>query len=279
MALRHAFVSMLFALVIAEIAIQASNLVAVASNEWATKSVLTVLRDVPSPGGWLMLAPMSHLLLVFVLISMSWVGWSRSIERGGSRDIHQIFSIPFLLLLIELLLVVLYFILARSVELHTKDAPPVTISRPSSIPEAWWITVIFLGYVIWDIFNDALPRYYPKDKRPLAGNPFLSWLIVLAFGFVARCWVSLVCAGAACLVLWRSGSPSQTPLQVVFADLALLCVVVWFWMAKSWEPLVENLIPWEKNRERGRHFEESSIALRASAVVLIPIYILFLALM
>jgi len=50
-------------------------------------------------------------------------------------------------------------------------------------------------------------------------------------------------------------------------------------MAKSWEPLVENLIPWEKNRERGRHFEESSIALRASAVVLIPIYILFLALM
>jgi hypothetical protein len=52
-------------------------------------------------------------------------------------------------------------------------------------------------------------------------------------------------------------------------------------MAKSWEPwVVENLMPWEKNRKGGRQLkvEGSSFAFRAS-VVLIPIYILFLLLM
>jgi hypothetical protein len=176
-------------------------------------------------------------------------------------------------LLVELLLVVLYFILARSVELQSKEAPPVTITTPSLIPEAWWLTLIFLGYVVWDIFYDALPSHLPKDKRPLAGVPVLSWLIVLTSGFIARCWVSLACAGGAWLVL-RYAAPSQTPLQVAFGDLALICVVVWFRIAKSWEPLIENLVPWEKHRKGVRQFQASP-----AAVVLIVIYILFLALM
>ena len=143
-----------------------------------------------------MIAPVSHLVLVLAVICMSWVGWSRSIDRGDARDVDDIFSVGFLLLLIELLLVVSYFVLASSVELTTplsrgQQNLPAAIASPSAAPEAFWILLIFVGYCIWDLFADALPRYY-KEK---AKGPFydfsrcLNWITISypEFSYVVWC--------------------------------------------------------------------------------------------
>jgi hypothetical protein len=273
-ALRHSFVSMLFALVVAEVAIQASRLFEVIANPQSGMSIIGILRDVPVSNSWTVLAPLGHLILVFVLVSTSWVGWSRSIDRD--RDIEQIFSVSFLQLLIELSLVVLYFVLARSVELTSSG--PAAIPSPSVVPEAKWLFCIYVGYAVWDLFNDALPSKYPEHEWPWFKNsPVLRWLGILISGVVARCSVSALCAGAVCLVTKLAG-PSSTALSAASGDAALLCVVIFFWLAKDWEPWIASVIAPERHRKGTRATGQLKLR-HVGSIALIFIYIIFLILM
>lgn len=285
MALRHTFVSMLFALAIAEVAIQSSNLVSIVRDSSANNSPLYFLRDVPFDGVWLMVAPISHLILVLMVICMSWVGWSHSIERGNARDVSRIFSVEFLLLLIELLLVVSYFVLARSVELVSPLSPgqqslSAAISSPSATTEAFWLFLIFIGYCIWDFFADALPGNFPEEYGPLYDrNATLNWISIVLSGMAVRCLVSAISAAATYVVFTIAKSSNQNPLEVAVADLALLCVVIWFWTGKGLEPLLaKKLIPWERHRKGHRDFASIGASIRAT-VFLGPIYLFFLFLL
>ncbi len=284
MALRHTLVSMLFALVIAEVAIQASNVLTVAGDRWGEIEIARLFESAPARDIWLLVAPMSHLLLVMILICMSWVGWSRSIYRSDTRDVTKIYSINFLLLLIELALVVLYFVLARSVELRhssltSQEDISALIPNPSGAPEALWLTTIYAGYFVWDFFADALPRYYPKSSRPFFEQiPILSGITVVISGVLVRCLISAVSAIAAFVVFRISSESSGDPLAAVCADMALMCIVFWFWLGKGWEPwLVQHVFTWERNREGTRGTEESSSSIQAT-LVLLPTYVLFLIL-
>ena len=281
MALRHTLVSMLFALVIAEVAIQSSDLVMAIGDDWSDIGLTKALgHDI-----WLVLAPITHLMLVLVLVCTSWVGWSKSISHSDARDVSEIFSIDFLLLLIELLLVVMYFVLARSVEPNTslisnRHVQTSAASLPSAVPEALWLMMIYTGYFVWDILTDALPRHFPKEKRPFSQRQLvLSWSATLLSGAGVRCMVSALSVVGAYIVFCTAKSNLQQPFNVVCADMALLCIVIWFWKGKSWEPwIIKFLMPWEEHRKGGREFDKSASSITIS-LVLIFIYLFFLYLM
>src|SRR5437764_275970 len=88
---------MLFALTMGELAREAAGLIEVAS-----------LRVAPSS--------YSHLVLAFILITASWVGWSSSLAPGNRLRVVSIFSWSFAVLVLDVLLVICYFIIVKGVE-------------------------------------------------------------------------------------------------------------------------------------------------------------------
>ena len=260
MSVRHTFVSMLFALAIAETATLASTVVGNISIALSGIDSSISFWEFSKEKDFIMFVPILHLILVFLLICSSWIGWSKSIKPESSAEpsnLEDIFSIPFVLFMIELMLVIIYFILARSIELNSHDSlssnnSHLGLSRPSASPEAFWLVIVYLGYVTWDILNDCLPRNFPNNKVPevLKHSPLVRAIGLFLTGFITRCWVSLVCAFAAWLVYQRAQAPKSETLSTIFGDLALICVVGLFWLAKILEPVItEKVFPFEKHRK------------------------------
>ena len=247
-ALRHTFVSMLFALAIAQVAISFSDLLllyfddgqAVANQAEQSGSTTIVL--------W---SASTHLIVAFTLICTSWVGWSRSVHRERSKDITDIFSAPFVLLVIELVLVSLYFVLTRSAETNLLEKSGSI--RISATPEAYWLMMVYLLYFFWDIINDGLPRHIDAANRPLQDYPIISNIVVFVTGTICRAWVSAACFFSS-LFIYHSSQQTNTSLaQVAISDMALLSVVLAFWLLKEVEkPLYKLTFPWESSRQGGR---------------------------
>lgn len=127
------FVQILFSLAAAEIAKQASD---------------RFLQDYEL-GRFLDSAPAYfHLLIATVLVTTSWIGWSRSYKKH-SYKLDKVFSINFIRLLLDIALVTLYFILIKSVEIRDDNLD----MAPSAKPEAFFITLIFIIYFIWDVLS------------------------------------------------------------------------------------------------------------------------------
>jgi len=160
MNLRHTFVGMLFALAIAQAAILFGDLFKVFTFGWDYHMTIEGLIERLKTESYLLVAPASHLFLGVILVSHSWVGWSKSKSGGKSREIDDIFSASFFLLIIEVFFVVLYFILISSVELSIdgfliKNNLSAAIVAPSAAPEATLLFMIFLVYAIWDLISDV----------------------------------------------------------------------------------------------------------------------------
>lgn len=116
--LRYAFVEMLFALAVSQVAIHAADLVGIQSS---------LLEKLPG---------FAHLTLGLIVIAASWVGWRQSQSPGMKEQIRSLFSVRFVGLLIDVLLVILYFILVRSVEIEQKSGATVHTSA-SALPESF----------------------------------------------------------------------------------------------------------------------------------------------
>src|SRR5579862_6393754 len=95
--LRHEFVGMMFAVTIGEVGLQAAALVQAGH----------VVHFLPA---------YSHLILATVMIAASWVGWTLSPSPGATQDVSGVFQPEFLVLLVDVLLVIVYFILVRRVD-------------------------------------------------------------------------------------------------------------------------------------------------------------------
>src|SRR2546427_7071398 len=99
-ALRISFVEMLFALTIAEVAVQVANVV--------TQGTLDSS----------FLPAYSHLALATAIVATSWVGWSTSKAPGAQHDLDKVFSYAFVVLSVDVLLVIFYFIIVRGVDIE-----------------------------------------------------------------------------------------------------------------------------------------------------------------
>jgi len=183
--LRHEFVGMMFAVAIGEVGLQTATLVR--AHNW--------IHFLPA---------YSHLFLATVIIATSWVGWSLSHSRGGQKDVQSVFESEFVVLLLDALLVVIYFIIVRAVDVNVISEDNIRLNA-SAQPEAFWILVIFWIYLVWDI-----PTKWPLTK-PENGVRVLATAFCLTLAYVIKKSVE-----------------SADPAHVLTADLALLSLVLLF---------------------------------------------------
>jgi hypothetical protein len=192
--IRFVFVEMLFALTIAEVATQVATLVEGGVG----------LREAASS--------YTHLLLATILVAASYIGWKNSVAKGNRSPVEEVFRLGFLVLLLDLALVVFYFILARGAE-----KPVHQVVTPSAQNETTWILIIFVGYFIWDVLTKAVPT--------VTGRSFVRRIFGIELW--ERGWITFVCVLLAGLIWWLlKNASSQT--GVVLADLSLLSLVLLF---------------------------------------------------
>jgi hypothetical protein len=190
--LRHEFVGMMFALAIGEVAVQASVLV--------------------RAGSWMHFLPAySHLFLAAIVIAASWVGWTLSPSPGARQDVRNVFQFSFVVLLLDVFLVVVYFILAKTVDIAGEGT---TKLNASARPETFWILVIFGAYFVWDVITKIV-IYLLEHRGEGWARKYGSRMVPTVICFVML-WVAKP-------VLERADAP-----HVLSADLALLSLVLLF---------------------------------------------------
>lgn len=188
--LRHEFVGMMFALAIGEVGLQTAALVQV--------------------GHFFQFLPAyTHLVLATVVISTSWVGWSLSVAPGGRADVRRIFQWEFLVLLLDVILVIVYFILVRTIDFS--QAGHLRIDPASKV--AALVFVIFALYLVWDLISKVLVSL--KNKEP-------DW----QRNYGSRIIPTVICLGIAWAV-WQSATTSGASHELS-VDFALLCLILLF---------------------------------------------------
>lgn len=193
--LRHEFVGMMFAVAIGEVGIQTASLV----------------RD----HNWIHFLPAySHLFLATMVIATSWVGWTKSSSPGAKEDVATVLGWDFIVLLVDVFLVVIYFILVKSVDV--KEGEPLQLVA-SAKPETFWLMVVFGTYFIWDLVTKG--AVYVERKKPLSLKKWFEDYGVRIFPTVG-CFI---------FVVWmKPRFELADPPHVVTADLALVCIVLLF---------------------------------------------------
>ena len=190
--LRWQFVGMLFALVVAKIAENTAPLLAVSWN--------------------LDLVQVTRVLLVGFVVASSWIGWSVSKAKGASQTVERVFSVPFAVLAIDVVLVVLYFKLAEGIGRSLNETT-------AFLPEAVWSLAIFVVYLIWDLITKISRKGIDRPSR------------IVSTG---------VCA-AATLFIVLATTTIESNSDVVYANIALLLVFVSFRAAKDNPPLPSSV--------------------------------------
>lgn len=110
---------------------------------------------------WQVSPSITHLVLVLLVIAASWVGWYHSAAtREYMSELKPIFSprfpyllaFPFVMLLVDVFLVVCYFILSEGAELPTYDERAQMLALKASVKaEAFWLMVIMATYGVWNL--------------------------------------------------------------------------------------------------------------------------------
>jgi len=217
--IRHQFVGMLFALTIGQIAIYYYE-----------------LTSIPDFGGR-RFAALAHLVLCTLLVMASWVGWSRSSAPGTRQHVEGVFSWPFIVLILDVLLVVLYFIIVRKVEIGNSLLGGSYLGRPSAREEAFWMIWVFVVYALWDIVADVIVVICSAGRSSSGVELFraptrLSGLIA------KRSFASFVCLFLALVAYYTTANHVRGVWAVVLTDLALIVLVFLFRALKPLEKVL-----------------------------------------
>ncbi len=250
--LRHTFVGMLFALAIGQAAILFGDLFRVVVYGWDFQISANGFIQTVKSGDYLIAAPIGHLLLGVVLVALSWVGWSQSKAGATYRKIKDVFSTAFLLLIIEVILVIQYFILINSVEIDIKSfmiSKELNSAIPSvsAAPEATIMLVIFSTYALWDIISDVFLGRITKKNMPCNKIYILPDFITILTGIITYSGVSIICVVIAWYIQGLAVTPSN-PISVFYTDIALIALLFFFRAAKVLEKILKFIFPWEKKR-------------------------------
>jgi hypothetical protein len=202
--LRFQFVELLFALATAEVAVRIGDLAAAGIRVW----------EAP--------AAYSHLGLALIMIATSWIGWKASTAAGNRLPLENVFTLAFLVLLLDVALVVFYFIIVRRFEGPTKSL------EGSAGPETFWVFAIFVVYVLWDFVTKVMAG---DPKRPL---PFWQRLSSSSGPFWVRGGISMQCCVVA-LVVWCVLKGASTWPGVVATDAGLVTLDL-FYRSRKQDP-------------------------------------------
>ena len=145
------FVEMMFAVALGDTAAQVAKVMQVVQK--SPQAVTEALEEVARA--------LVHLLLVIIVIATSWVGWYHSsatkrymeeLKRIFASTFPSLLAFPFMMLLIDVFLVVCYFVLSEGAELPTNNPANQEVQLTASAqPETVWILVILVTYLIWNL--------------------------------------------------------------------------------------------------------------------------------
>jgi hypothetical protein len=266
--LQKTFIAMLFAFAVSVVAQQISELLIVFTNNW--KSALTPVDIYDNIHDQLLplLAGASHLTLALLMLSISWVMWSRSQAAGHREDIERIFSVKFITFLLEVLLVTLYYSLTKSAEgdfsAYAKGKSISSYVTPASAkPEAFQMFWIFFIFALWDVIVDVL-------KSPKTPTPTGIFQNILSFftGISVYCAVSILCAGGAILVLLAAPAV-ELPIHAIAGDVALIATLLLFNQGKVLEYYIVKIFPSEGTRNNTKRSPSTQGNLVILALLLI----------
>ena len=145
-ALHLEFVAMLFALAAAEVATESVEFAKrIRESKWQAND----------------LAGLSHLVLSLTVIATSWVGWNASHYHGSKRSKElSVFSLDFIEMLLDVVLVIVYFLLVKNAEQPDTNGAVV----PAFRCDAMYIAVILLLYFLWDCVSKC-EKFAMEIKR------------------------------------------------------------------------------------------------------------------
>lgn len=231
--LQKTFVAMLFAFVAATVAQQLGEILVVATKSWRLANSAPEMWSAVRGDGWLLAVGLLHASLALVMVTVSWISWSRSQAGMHKKDIDSVFSRKFIIFLVEIFLVTLYFSLSKSAETdfsaYLKDGRTSSfVKNPSARPESLQLLWVFVTFSVWDYLVDVVRPYHWRAFRPIA-------VIVHLRRIAAFCGVSLFCACLTYIVSICTPASGGTAVQVVFGDLALISSVFLFIAAKPFE--------------------------------------------
>ncbi|MGV3485365.1 MAG: hypothetical protein ACO1RT_13180 [Planctomycetaceae bacterium] len=168
---------------------------------------------------WGFVATVSHLAMAMILIAASYIGWSRSQSSHRDTRLVSVLSWDFVELLLDVTLVIAYFVLVHLSEepdkTHSGAGPaPIAVSL---IPEAICIPAIFALYVVWDCVSKFPGRLDPKSGHPFGADKLCErgWISVLL----------MILSAAVSFICW---TPNATASQVIAFDVAMIGLVVLF---------------------------------------------------
>lgn len=202
--LRFIFVQLLFSLTMTEIARETADLILHGYEFWEASPAY------------------AHLLLATAVVITSWVGWTMS-AAGRCLRVAKVFSWEFVILLVDVLLVLFYFILVRGVEMPKAGEQLM----PSASNEARTIGLIFIFYFVWDVLTKAVV------SEEGAASTFFRRLV--SGRMKERGWSSFVCMLLGGLA-WLCLSDATGRIRVVLVDTSLLFLVLLFraWKERGW---------------------------------------------
>jgi hypothetical protein len=197
--LRFEFVGMMFAVAAGEIGITAAELVE--TDLWSKGNVLYSLPAV------------SHLLLAAFVIAASWVGWSRSKASLTIRDVTDVVSRPFVVLMLDVLLVVVYIILVKTVEIEVNGDGGLAVEA-NARKESFWLLVTFGGYFLWDVVTKLGEAGFAARTSVSAICFGLAWIPWLVLHDLTHRWRVVVadCTWIVLLILFRAGKDLVTAI-------------------------------------------------------------------
>jgi hypothetical protein len=205
--LRFVFIQLLFSLAIGQVAIKFSDLI-VNNFSFSTYHYIYL-----------------HLILCVVILSTSWVGFQLSRSAGNMEKINTIFSFQFLILIIDIALVIAYFIIVRGAEIgnYPKDGIPV-IYPPNSNNEICWSIAIFGMFFIWDIITKLFDDNFNKQDNNKYGKERIFDFSELK----KRGWQTLLCLCISIAIYLLFNNKEISPLKASFIDVILILLFLTF---------------------------------------------------
>lgn len=273
--LQKAFITMLFAFAVSVVAQQIAELLIVSTTNWTSPLVSGESHTKSKDQAWALASAGTHSLLSLLMLSVSWIMWSKSQAAGHRTDITDIFSVKFITFLLEVLLVTLYFSLSKSVEgdFSAYSAKGKTIEAyltpPSARPEAIQMLWIFILFAVWDLIVDVWES--ATDSIP---SNRLKRLQSFFAGIFTYCSVSLICAFGA-WIIYKIAPANGLPSQAIFGDAALIALLLLFNRGKVLEHYLFKIFPLQETRKNTKR----TPTLRGNLLIgfLFAIYLLCIA--
>lgn len=222
--LRQIFVQMLFALALGQVALKCGEII----NLNGAKNLIGSIQQYHYI--------YSHLLLCMVILTTSWVGWQLSQSVGNTGRISSIFSLQFIILLLDIFLVVSYFVIVRGAEIDFGNHT----TRPSNLfPEATWSMFIFIIYIAWDFVTKGITIAYKKRED----GTFKRSRRLTLMPFLQRTWQTSLCL--AFIIYINYATDPKSDLEVTILDLSLVMVFLIF---RGWKQEIKRTYHIQKDQ-------------------------------